>query len=247
MNVALVGATGFIGSKILAEALDRGHAVTAICRHPSSIIQHQRVRAVQAEVTDTPALSREFQGQDAIIHSYAPPRDPDVSAFIETAQRNGDLLPETISRYVPRDPGAHAASVKERIDAQTAGTRSIIQAAKIAGVKRILAVGGAGTLLIDGVRCMDRPDFPKVYEGGAKSTAVIKELLREVPEIEWTVLCPSMVVQPGSRTGRFRLGFDDMLVAPDGSSTISLEDYAVAMIDELERPKHTRHRFTVGY
>jgi len=247
MNIALVGATGFIGSRILAEAVNRGHTVTAICRHPGGMMQHERVRAVNAEVTDPVALCREFQGQDAIIHSYAPPRDPEVGAFIEAAQRSGALKLETMSRYVPRDPAAHDASVKARIDAQTVGTRSIIQAAKMAGVKRILAVGGAGTLLIDGVRSMDRPDFPKAYEGGARSTAVIKELLREEPGIEWTFLCPSMVVMPGQRTGRFRLGLDDMLTAADGSSTISLEDYAVAMIDELERPSHTRLRFTVGY
>src|SRR5271165_4703843 len=156
MNIALVGATGFIGSKILAEAVSRGHTVTAICRHHASVMQHERVRAVNAEVTDAGALCREFQGQDAIIHSYAPPRDPQVGAFIEAAQKSGDFQLETMSRYVPRDPAAHDASVKARIDAQTAGTHSIIRAAKMAGVKRILAVGGAGTLLIDGVRCMDR-------------------------------------------------------------------------------------------
>jgi putative NADH-flavin reductase len=247
MNFALVGATGFIGAKILAEAVSRGHTVTALCRHPSTIIQHAGVRAACAEVTDTAALCRQFQGQEAIVHSYAPARDPEVNAFVESAHKNGDFGLKTISLYTPRYPLAHDASVKARIDAQTAGTRSIIQAAKIAGVKRILAVGGAGTLLVDGVRCMDRPDFPKAFEGGAKSTAIIKELLREEPAIEWTVLCPSMVVMPGQRTGRFRLGLDDLLTAADGSSSISLEDYAVAMIDELERPAHVRQRFTVGY
>ena len=94
---------------------------------------------------------------------------------------------------------------------------------------------------------MDLPDFPIVYEGGVKSTAIVKDLLREEPDIEWTFLCPSTLISPGERTGTFRLGLDDLLVGADGSSRISVEDYAVAMIDELEAPRHTRRRFTVGY
>jgi hypothetical protein len=94
---------------------------------------------------------------------------------------------------------------------------------------------------------MDRPEFPVAFEGGAKSTAVVKELLRECPDLEWTMLCPSMMIRPGERTGKFRLGLDDLIQAADGSSRISAEDYAVAFVDELERPKHLRRRFTVGY
>jgi hypothetical protein len=138
------------------------------------------------------------------------------------------MRPDTAASYVPRDMAAHDAHVKGRIEAQTAGTRSIIDAAKAAGVRRILAVGGAGTLLVNGVRTMDTPTFPKAFEGGAKSTAVVKETLLREPEMDWTVLCPPMSVTPGQRTGKFRLGLDDLLTAPDGSSAISLEDYAVA-------------------
>src|SRR5581483_11179205 len=126
------------------------------------------------------------------------------------------------------DPAAHHADVQARIDAQTRATQSIIHAAEAARVKRILAVGGAGTLLIDGVRSMDRPEFPVAFEGGAKSTAVIKELLHEHPDLEWTVLCPSTVIAPGQRTGEFRLGLDDLLRAANGSSRISVEDFAMA-------------------
>jgi putative NADH-flavin reductase len=137
--------------------------------------------------------------------------------------------------------------VQSRIDAQILGTRSIIDAAKAAGVKRILAVGGAGTLLVNGVKTMDSPGFPVGFEGGAKSTAVVKELLKHEGGLDWTVLCPPMAIAPGERTGKFRLGLDDLLMTADGSSKISLEDFAVAMIDELETPKHTGKRFTVAY
>jgi putative NADH-flavin reductase len=120
-------------------------------------------------------------------------------------------------------------------------------AAKACGVKRILAVGGAGTLLVDGVRNLDKPDFPIAFSGGAKSTAVVKDFLKAEPGIEWTVLCPPMSINPGTRTGKFRLGGDDLLVAPDGSSKISAEDFAVAFVDEMEQPRHTGRRFTLAY
>jgi len=138
--------------------------------------------------------------------------------------------------------------VAARIEAQRRGTRAILDAMKRAGVARILAVGGAGTLIVaGGGRNMDQPDFPKKWEGGAKSTAEVKEMLKAEPGIEWTFLSPSHMLEPGERTGKFRLGLDDMLIGEDGKSRISLADYAVAMIDELERPAHSGRRFTVGY
>ena len=247
MKIALMGASGFIGSKLLQEALNRGHMVTAVSRAPEKLPQHANLRPAKADVNDVAALTDIFRGQDAVIHSYAPPGDAEVRAFMFGHMQAGTMRPDTAASYVPRDMAAHDAHVKGRIDAQVKGTRNIIEAAKAAGVKRLLAVGGAGTLLVNGVRIMDTPTFPKGFEGGAKSTAVVKETLLREPELEWTVLCPPMSISPGQRTGRFRLGHDDLLVAGDGSSQISLEDYAMAMIDELEQPKHTRHRFTVAY
>jgi len=250
MKVALVGATGFIGSKILAESADRGHSVTAICRHPENIRKHENVQAVFADVMDTAALERLFAGHDAIIHSYSPPYDrkirAEVTDHVARLTASGQSQMEALVLWVPSDTAAHQADVQARIAAQTAATRSIIQAAQRAGLKRILAVGGAGTLLVDGVRVMDRAGFPVAFEGGAKSTAVVKELLREHPELEWTVLCPPMSIVPGQRTGNFRLGLDDLLTAADGTSRISVEDFAVAFVDELEAPQHIRRRFTVG-
>jgi putative NADH-flavin reductase len=247
VKIALMGASGFVGSRILQEALNRGHVVTAISRTPEKLPPHPNLHSKKAEVSDVAALTEHFRGQDAVIHSYAPPPDPEVRAFVFAALEAGDQREETVRSYVPRDMAAHDAHVKGRIEAQTSGTRSIIEAAKAAGVKRILAVGGAGTLLVNGVRSMDHPDFPKAFEGGAKSTAVVKELLRGERDIEWTVLCPPLSVAPGERTGEFRLGLDHLLIAADGSSKISLEDYAMAMIDELEQPRHTGRRFTAGY
>jgi putative NADH-flavin reductase len=251
MRFVLVGATGFIGSKILAEAVGRGHLVTALCRHPENVLKHPNVQARFAEVMDTAALQRLFSGHDAIVHSYSPPFDLKVRAqvneYVAKVTSEGRSAMEAFASYRPTDPVAHEADVRLRIAAQTQATQSIIRAAQGAGIKRILAVGGAGTLLVDGVRNMDGPEFPVAFEGGAKSTAVVKELLREHPDLEWTVLCPSMMIQPGERTGKFRVGLDDLIRAADGSSRISVEDYAVAFVDDLEMPEHLRQRFTVGY
>ncbi|HLK49805.1 MAG TPA: NAD(P)H-binding protein [Bryobacteraceae bacterium] len=251
MRIALVGATGMIGSKIVAEAAGRGHTVTALCRHPEDVVKHENVRPAFADVMDTAGLARLFGGQEVIVHSYSPPFDTnlraDANAFVAQQTAEGRSMMEAFSRYRPADRASHETDVQARIAAQTAATRSIIEAARAAGVKRICAVGGAGTLLVDGVRTMDRPDFPVAFEGGAKSTAVVKELLRAQPGLDWTVLCPPMLIRPGPRTGKFRLGLDDLLVAADGSSRISVEDFAAAFVDELENPKHTRRRFTVGY
>jgi uncharacterized protein len=245
VKIVIVGATGFIGSKILAEAVSRGHIVTALCRHPDNVAKYVNVRAVQVEVIDTAQLAGEFAGHAAIIHAYSPPRDAKLQAIIDAqtaALRAGTPIVETVA-----DMDVVRASTQARIDGQMAGTRSIIAAAKSAGVKRVLAVGGAGTLLIDGVRSMDRPDFPKLYLGGARSTAVVKELLGKEHDLEWTVLCPSTLVAPGERTGKFRLGSNELLIGSDGSSRVSLQDFAMAMIDELETPRHVRKAFTVGY
>lgn len=128
------------------------------------------------------------------------------------------------------------------------GIRAIIAAAKQART-RLLVVGGAASLEIaPGLQLIDTPDFPEAYKhgtaGGARDAL---NLLRQETALDWTMLSPSLDLAPGQRTGRFRLGGDQLLVDANGASAISLEDYAVAMIDELERPAHSRRRFTVGY
>ncbi|WP_293855011.1 NAD(P)-dependent oxidoreductase [uncultured Alsobacter sp.] len=134
-----------------------------------------------------------------------------------------------------------------RYEQQKTGTGSVLAALKLAGVPRILAVGGAGSLIHEGVVFKHHPAFPKDWATGAVVTYLVKEMLESEPGLRWTFLCPPNMVAPGARTGVFRLGLDDMIVAADGTSTISLEDYAVAMVDELEVPRHDNRRFTVGY
>jgi putative NADH-flavin reductase len=213
MKVALLGATGFVGSALLKEALDRGHAVTAIVRHPEKLEKREGLTAKAGDVYDSTSLARLIQGNDAIISAFNP------------GWKNPNLY-----------------------DDQVRGTASIIAAIKKARIKRVLWVGGAGGLEVrPGVRVVDSPDLPSWVRPGSLATIDALDQLRKEPELEWSYLSPSAELKPGQRTGKLRLGNDQLLVDATGKSEISVQDYAVAMIDELERPAHVRRRFTVGY
>ncbi|MGY3489101.1 putative NADH-flavin reductase [Bradyrhizobium sp. USDA 4011] len=124
----------------------------------------------------------------------------------------------------------------------------LIGAAKASGVGRYLVVGGAGSLEVaPGVRLVTTPNFPAQYRAEASKGAEFLDLLRQEKDLNWTFLSPSALFVAGERTGRFRLGTDQLLTAADGKSSISFEDFAVALADEIERPAHIRQRFTVGY
>lgn len=128
------------------------------------------------------------------------------------------------------------------------GFRSILAAVRRVPGLRLLAVGGAGSLEVaPGVQLVDTPAFPAAYKGTAEGARDALNLLRDEPDLDWTMLSPSALIAPGQRTARFRLGVDQLLVGADGKSSISVDDYAVAMVDELERPQNRRRRFTVGY
>jgi len=213
MKVALLGATGFVGSALLKEALDRGHIVTAIVRHPEKLEKRAGLTAKAGDVYDTTSLATLIQGNDAIISAFNPGwKDPNL------------------------------------YDNQVRGTTSIMAAIKKAGIKRVLWVGGAGGLEVKpGVRVVDSPDLPSWVRPGSLATIDALDQLRKELELEWSYLSPSAEMKPGQRTGKFRMGNDQLLVDATGKSEISVQDYAVAMIDELERPAHVRRRFTVGY
>jgi uncharacterized protein len=218
MKIALIGATGFVGSQILAEALRRGHKVTAIVRHPQRLAPRRNLAIVQADVLHRDELAKILRGHDVVISSYNPKR--------------GTPGPEVFHRHVR-------------------GHRAIIAATKHSGVKRFLAVGGAASLKTPGgVEFLDSPEFPAAFEPfkpGIRGTRELYYLLKREPGLDWVFLAPSVIIVPGKRTGKFRLGKDHVLYDEKGKSHISLQDYAVAMVDELEHPEHHRERFTVGY
>lgn len=125
---------------------------------------------------------------------------------------------------------------------------SLIGAVKRSGVPRYLVVGGAGSLEVaPGVRVLDLPEFPEAYKAEATKGAELLDRLKAEPTLNWTFLSPSAEFVLGERTGKFRLGTDGLLAEESGRSWISYEDFAVALVDEIETPKHERKRFTVGY
>jgi putative NADH-flavin reductase len=201
-HIALIGASGGAGSRILKELSDRGHTVTAIARHPEKIASLPNVTAKQGDALDKDALVALFKGHDAVV----------------SAVKFGSSDPTTL-----------------------------IAAVKTAGVKRYLVVGGAGSLEIaPGQRLIDQPDFPDAYRPEASRGATFLDLLKKEKDLDWSFLSPSAEFVPGQRTGTFRLG-KDALLSNDKGSSISFEDYAVALVDEIENPAHSRQRFTVGY
>jgi putative NADH-flavin reductase len=201
-RIALIGASGNAGSRLLKELSDRGHQITAIARHPEKIAALPGVTAVKGDANEREGLAGMLKGHDVVISSV---------------------------HFSASDPD------------------NLIGAVRAAGVKRYLVVGGAGSLFVaPGQRVVDQPGFPAQYKAEASKGAAFLDQLKSVTDLEWTFLSPSAMFVPGERTGRFRLGKDDLLSNTEGSS-ISFEDYAIAMADEIENPKHIRQRFTIGY
>lgn len=214
-NVVLIGASGFVGTAILNELLNRGHKVTAIVRDAKKMtVSNQNLTIVEADVTDTDALKEAGKGKDAVISAYNPGwKDPHI-------------YEDTLKNYP-----------------------LIVESAKQAGVKRLLIVGGAGTLFYaPGKMVMDADDVPAQLLPGIKSLGEFYlNTLRKEKDIDWIFLSPAANMTPGKRTAKFRIGKDDLVVDANGDSNISVEDFAVAMVDELEQEKHHKERFTIGY
>ncbi|MCW3464348.1 NAD(P)-dependent oxidoreductase [Chitinophaga nivalis] len=126
--------------------------------------------------------------------------------------------------------------------------QAILNGVRKAGIKRFLAVSGAGSLEVaPGLQLLDTPEFPAAWKGGATATRDAFQVIKQAGDLEWTVLSPAAMIAPGERTGTFRLGKDQLLTDDKGESKISTADYAVALVDELEKPQHIQQRFTVAY
>lgn len=203
MKIAIVGATGNVGQRLTAEAVQRHHRVTAIARHTDSLTPSDLLVPCQADLQYPSTLGKILRGHDLVI----------------SATRFAGNRPELI-----------------------------IDAVRQAGISRLLVVGGAGSLEVaPGKMLVDTPAFPEAYKEEALAGVVFLQALRSTTDLDWTFLSPSALFEPGQRTGTFRLGKDTLLADKDGSSRISMEDFAIAMMDEAENPAHPRQRFTVGY
>lgn len=211
-KIALIGATGFVGTAVLKEAASRGHSVTALVRNTDKVAKLDNVTAMKTDIFDTDALAKQIAGHDIII-----------SAF---------------------NPGWADANIREN---HIKGSSSINEAAKKAGVKRLIAVGGAGSLAIKGHQLVDSPEFPAEWKEGALGARQALNELREEKDLDWTFVSPAIILQPGERTGKYRLGADEPVFDDKGESKISVEDLAVAIVDEAEQGNHIGKRFTAAY
>ena len=203
MNLAIVGATGNIGSRVLDEALRRDHKVTATSRDPAKLVARPNMSAKAASTADVAGLAGILKGHDAAIISLKW-NEADIHAVLDAIRR--------------------------------------------AGVKRCLFVIGAGSLL----RKDGRTHFDHMAEKGiqpptSKPAALAFEEMKKATDLDWTAISPAASIQPGERTGKFRLGLDHLIEDDKGQSLISREDFAIAILDEIESPRHIRRRFTAAY
>lgn len=214
-KIVLIGASGFVGSALLNEVLNREIQVTAVVRNPDRIqVSNPNLKVVKGNVSSVDVVAEICEGADAVISAY------------NAGWSNPNHYEETLKTYP-----------------------IILEGVKKASVKRLLIVGGAGTLFVSpGVRVIDSSAIPEEIIGGVKSLGefYLNTLMNE-KEIDWVFFSPAGTIEPGERTGKYRLGKDDLIVDEKGESRISVEDYAKAMIDELENPQHHFERFTIGY
>lgn len=203
MNIALIGISGRVGSRLAQELTARGHKVTGIARDTAKVEAQNGVTVKAADANKPEQLSPVLAGHDAVVSA---------------------------AKF------------------QTSDANALLTAAKQAGVPRVLVVGGAGSLEIaPGKALLDTPEFPDAYKPEATAGRDYLNTLKHEETLDWTYLSPSAEFMPGERTGKFRTGKDQLLSDAGGRSWISMEDYAIALADEIENPQHSRQRYTVGY
>jgi putative NADH-flavin reductase len=205
-QIALIGASGKIGTKITRELLDRGFTVTAIARNPEKIEARVGVTPVAGDLMEPASLADTLKGHDAVI-SAAP--------FITNA------------------------------------SEKLFDAVRSSGVKRYLMVGGAASLFNEkGIKVWDTLQgvgIPEPVMANIGEGIRAFELLKQEDSLDWTFFSPAVTIGPGERTGKFRLGKDNVVADENGDSKISYDDYAIALVDELEQGNSIKGRFTVGY
>ncbi|MCR0998362.1 NAD(P)-dependent oxidoreductase [Serratia rubidaea] len=213
MKIAIIGATGFVGRRVVDEALARGLDVTAIARQKKDLPDNPRLHIALGDVADTGWLTTQLRGQDAVISAFNP------------GWGEENLYDKTV-----------------------AGMQQILRAVDVAGVTRFLVVGGAGSLQVaPGVELVDTPEFPENIRPGARAVRDLRNQLLQNHSLDWTYLSPAAMLEPGQRTGQFRLGTTSLLMNGDAPAHISVEDLAVAIVDEIEKPQFIRAQFTAAY
>ncbi|MBO0656927.1 NAD(P)H-binding protein [Streptomyces triculaminicus] len=233
MHIGVIGATGTIGSRVVTEALGRGHHVTALSRDASQIDERRaNVTWAGVDVLDPASIAAVLPGLDVLISGFQP----------GNAAKD---LADTVRRSIA-DPTVHSTAARALLKALESHPRT-----------RLIVIGGAGSLetepgvaLADDVdrihETLDQLGLPREYAAAARGARDGLNVLRTSNRL-WTYFSPAEAIAPGERTGRFRIGTDQVVRDADGLSRISAEDAAVALIDEVELPRFVQRRFTIGY
>jgi len=254
MKIALIGASGFVGKAIAQELVNRGHAVTAISRHPEQGGTGEGGTAEQGGTREGGTAKREGS-REARAAEQEGSREGGIAGRIVGVK--GDVFDvdqmvgllrghdAVVSAYNPgwTNPEIYADSMR--------GSRAIQEAVKKSGVKRLIVIGGAGSLYIKpGVQLVDTPQFPAEYKAGATAARDYLDEIRKEKEFDWTFFSPAILMNhetAGVRRGAYRLGLENPVFDEKGVSLLSVEDLAMVIVDELENPKHIKQRFTAGY
>ncbi|MDY0975410.1 NAD(P)H-binding protein [Massilia sp. CFBP9012] len=216
MNIALIGATGFVGAAVLSTLLQRGHRVTALVRDPSKLAPQPGLTAAVADAYDADAIAAAVRGHDAVVSAFNPGWN---------------------------DPALYDNFMR--------GSAAIERGVELGGVRRLLVVGGAGSLFVaPGVQLVDTPAFldhvPPNIVPGAKAARDALNTLRANTALDWTFLSPPAMLGQVEATGGYRVGGEDLLMDGDKPAGIAVADLALAIADEIEQPRHLRARFTVA-
>ncbi len=215
-KVAVIGATGFVGTQVVKELANRGYFVNALARNTSKIEESENVKAVTADIYNTAELSEILKGNDAVISTFNP----------------GWTNPNIFEDFLK-------------------GATSIEKAVEESGVKRFIAVGGAGSLYIaDGLQLIDTPEFPAEIKPGAEAARQYLEMIKKNENLDWTFFSPAIEMHQGTagvRKGTYRTALENPVFDENGRSVLSVEDVAVALVDELENNQFVKQRFTAAY
>lgn len=216
MKVAIIGATGFVGTQILKELTDRQHEVKAFARDISKVSALDKVEVVALDVNDVDTLAANLNDVDVVVSAY------------NAGWTNPDIYVDFIK-----------------------GSKGIEAAVQKAGVKRLIVIGGAGSLQATAdIQIVDTADFPEAIKPGATAARDYLNILKENTVLDWTFFSPAPEMHQGTsgvRKGVYRLGTDFPVVDDDGRSILSVEDVAVVIADEVEQAKHIKQRFTAAY
>ena len=213
MKITILGATGNAGSRVVTEALSRGHEVTAVVRE-SSVTNNlpTEIKIVTGDVSNVKNIAEVSAGQDIVISAIRP-----------ASGHESDVIPTTQSLM----------DGLAKIDV------------------RLLVVGGAATLTVPGTRgktvIEDSNYLPVSARHIGKASADQLDVCLAETRVDWAYLSPAAQFEPGERTGKYRLGNDELLIDAEGNSKISMEDVAIVLLDEAERPQHHQTRFTAAY